>query len=59
MGGGGVLCLFMVVGMLQFYAYACVCVWWWVFILYFFFIDGFLNVFLIFLYIILMYIIEK
>ena len=48
MGGGGVLCLFMVVGMLQFYAYACVYVWWWVFILYFFFIlmVFFLNMFI-------------
>ena len=47
MGGGGVLCLFMVVGLLQFYAYACVYVWWWVFILYFFYIDGFfLNMFI-------------
>ena len=51
MGGSGGLCLCMVVGLLQF----CVCVWWWVFILYFFYI----NVFLVFLYIILMYRIEK
>ena len=41
MGGGGKLCLCMVVGLLQFCA--CVCVWWWVFILYFFYIDGFFK----------------
>ena len=53
-GGGGLYLWVVVVGLLQFCA--CVCVWWWVFILYFFYINSF---FLIFLYIIVMYRIEK
>ena len=44
-GGGGRLCLYMVVGLLQFCAY--VGIWWWDFILYFFYIDGFFkNIFI-------------
>jgi len=60
-------------GLLVVVVVGCACEWWWVYyssvLLFvygdgflfciFFFIDGFFNVFLIFLYIILMYRIEK
>ena len=51
-GGGGLYQWVVIAG--------CACVWLWAFILNFFYIDGlFFNVFQIFLYIILMYRIEK